>query len=306
MTISPSGETNDAVQPPSDTTAPIGCPVRSANALGSPLNPSAFSWAESAGICCGIHMPSSAHSPASSSIGPMLSTRILVYFMPTGPSRVNAVDDDVGRASPGHGCPEHTTTLKWTLLACRADCVTARQSARDEKLLPQPQLDVQSFLSTIASGNSGTVSFIKTKHASPLGPNALREEKRMIRFRRLAPIVALLALVSAIALATPPAGAPVVSCGIYNQQTARLRQESQTELLPAITLSCTVYDQLPNTGTPRTSGTLYDWQVTFPANAPLTVSPAMIGGASEPQLTVEVVPYGLSTTPSKQSQHACQ
>lgn len=117
----------------------------------------------------------------------------------------------------------------------------------------------------------------------------------MIRFRRLAPIIALLALVSAIALAASPAGAPVVSCGFYNQQTARLRQESQTELLPAITLSCTVYNQLPNTGTPRTSGTLYDWEVTFPGNAPLTVSAAMIGGASEPQLTVEVVPHGIST-----------
>src|SRR5664280_764713 len=30
--MSPSGETNEAVQPPRDTIAPIGCPERSANA----------------------------------------------------------------------------------------------------------------------------------------------------------------------------------------------------------------------------------------------------------------------------------
>ena len=35
VTISPSGETNEALQPPSDTMAPIGKPVRSAKVPGS-------------------------------------------------------------------------------------------------------------------------------------------------------------------------------------------------------------------------------------------------------------------------------
>ncbi len=64
VTIRPSGDTKDAVQPPRDTMAPIGWPVRSANDFGSPVNPRARSFAASAGICWGIHMPSSATTPA--------------------------------------------------------------------------------------------------------------------------------------------------------------------------------------------------------------------------------------------------
>src|ERR1035441_10555711 len=57
--MSPSGETNDALQPPRDTIAPIGWPVRSAKACGSPQKPIALRRSASCGICCGIHMPSS-------------------------------------------------------------------------------------------------------------------------------------------------------------------------------------------------------------------------------------------------------
>ena len=117
----------------------------------------------------------------------------------------------------------------------------------------------------------------------------------MASFRRSARIMALLALVTGTAGAASTVSAPIVSCGSYNQQTARLRQESQTELAPTLTFSCTVYNQLANTGTPRTSGTLYDWEVLFPSNTPLTVSPAILGGASEPQLTVEAVRHGSTT-----------
>ena len=60
VAIRPSGETNEAVQPPSDTIAPIGCPVRSAKAEGSPWKPLSRSCAARSGICWGIHMPSSA------------------------------------------------------------------------------------------------------------------------------------------------------------------------------------------------------------------------------------------------------
>lgn len=118
----------------------------------------------------------------------------------------------------------------------------------------------------------------------------------MVGLRRSARIMVLLAIVAGIAVAASPVNAPVVSCSSYNQQTARLRQESQTELAPALTFSCTVYNQLANTGTPKTAGTLYDWEVLFPFNAPLTVSPAILGGASEPQLTVEVVPHGSTSS----------
>ena len=56
----PSGETNEAVQPPRETIAPMGWPVRSAKAAGSPSKPMAFSFWARSGICCGIHIPSSA------------------------------------------------------------------------------------------------------------------------------------------------------------------------------------------------------------------------------------------------------
>src|SRR6185503_10216651 len=64
---SPSGETKEAVQLPSETIAPIGWPVRSANAWGSPSKPSARSLSASAGTCWGIHMPSSAAVTAAAS-----------------------------------------------------------------------------------------------------------------------------------------------------------------------------------------------------------------------------------------------
>src|SRR5512140_1493214 len=57
--MSPSGETKDALHPPSETMAPIGKPVRSAKAFGSPAYPSAWRRDSRAGICCGIHIPSS-------------------------------------------------------------------------------------------------------------------------------------------------------------------------------------------------------------------------------------------------------
>ena len=60
VTTSPSGETKLAVQPPSDTTADSGGLVTSASWAGSPLKPTACSWAASCGSCEGIHMPSSA------------------------------------------------------------------------------------------------------------------------------------------------------------------------------------------------------------------------------------------------------
>src|ERR1019366_1121973 len=78
--MSPSGDTNEAVQPPSDTIAPIGCPERSANAFASPLNPKALSLAAISGICCGIHMPSSASRPAANSETPSTTTDALAIF----------------------------------------------------------------------------------------------------------------------------------------------------------------------------------------------------------------------------------
>jgi hypothetical protein len=59
VAMRPSGETNEALHPPSDTIAPMGWPVRSAKAFGSPRKPMAFSLGARSGICCGIHMPSS-------------------------------------------------------------------------------------------------------------------------------------------------------------------------------------------------------------------------------------------------------
>jgi len=60
--MSPSGETKEALQPPSETTAPIGSPVRSAKRFGSIFSPSFCSSGPSCGICCGIHIPSVAKS----------------------------------------------------------------------------------------------------------------------------------------------------------------------------------------------------------------------------------------------------
>src|SRR5664279_3500842 len=62
--MSPSGDTKEALQPPKDTIAPIGWPVRSANAWGSPRKPIVLSRSANCGICCGIHMPSSARAAA--------------------------------------------------------------------------------------------------------------------------------------------------------------------------------------------------------------------------------------------------
>jgi len=118
----------------------------------------------------------------------------------------------------------------------------------------------------------------------------------MVSFRRLVMALVLLVIVAGIALAATTPSAPVVICSSYNQQTARLRQESKTELVPPVTFSCTVYNQLTNEGLPVQAGTIYDWEVFFPINAPLTSSPTPIGDLYEPQLTVQVDAYG-STTP---------
>ena len=62
VTMSPSGDTNEALQPPSEITAPIGSPVRSAKRCASIFSPSFCSSGASCGICCGIHIPSAATS----------------------------------------------------------------------------------------------------------------------------------------------------------------------------------------------------------------------------------------------------
>jgi hypothetical protein len=113
----------------------------------------------------------------------------------------------------------------------------------------------------------------------------------MVSFRKSLMVMVLLVIVTGIAMAAT--NTPVVQCNQYNQQTARLRQESQTELVPALTFACTVYNQLPNQPAPTMSGTYYDWQVIFPTNAPLTSSTAVLLGLTEPQLTVDVVTSGL-------------
>src|SRR5512141_170087 len=74
----PSGETNDALQPPRDTIAPMGWPVRSAKACGSPRKPIVLRRSASCGICCGIHMPSSARAEAGRR--QMASTRLRRVF----------------------------------------------------------------------------------------------------------------------------------------------------------------------------------------------------------------------------------
>jgi len=81
-------------------------------------------------------------------------------------------------------------------------------------------------------------------------PIRFRKEKEMASFRRSARIMALLALVTGTAGAASTVSAPIVSCGSYNQQTARLRQESQTELAPTLTFSCTVYNHWPTPARP--------------------------------------------------------
>jgi hypothetical protein len=118
----------------------------------------------------------------------------------------------------------------------------------------------------------------------------------MVSFRKSVIVMALLVIVTGIAVAQVTN--PIVSCSTYNQQTARLRQEGVTELTPNLTFACTVYNQLANQGAPVTSGTLYDWEVLFPVNAPLTSSSYDDGSITEPTLTVDVVPTLLAGTPA--------
>jgi len=92
----------------------------------------------------------------------------------------------------------------------------------------------------------------------------------MVSFRKLVMVMVLLVIVAGLALAQTNT-APIVTCQAYNQQTARLRSEGVTELIPNLTLVCMSANQLPNQGDPVTSGTLYDWFVYFPAIAPLTL-----------------------------------
>lgn len=60
VTTRPCGDTKLAVQLPSETTAPIGSPVRSASCFGSSFRPAFFSGPAISGNCCGTHMPSPA------------------------------------------------------------------------------------------------------------------------------------------------------------------------------------------------------------------------------------------------------
>ena len=76
----------------------------------------------------------------------------------------------------------------------------------------------------------------------------------MASFRRSVRVMAVLAIAAGIAVAASTVSGPVVSCSQYNQQTARLRQESQTELLPALTFSCMVYNQLANSDYAHSGG----------------------------------------------------
>src|ERR1035438_1628721 len=98
--------------------------------------------------------------------------------------------------------------------------------------------------------------FRRFKSQSDFAWRRKKEEKEMASFLRSARVVALLAIAAGIAVAASTVSGPVVSCSQYNQQTARLRQESQTELLPALTFSCTVYNQLANSSSPIQAGTL--------------------------------------------------
>src|ERR1017187_9480302 len=107
--MSPSGDTNEAVQPPSDTIAPIGCPERSANAFASPLNPKPLSLAAISGICCGIHMPSSANRPAANSETPSTTTDALAIF--NGVVLQQSKRQMMSFDAAANGChrPEHNT-----------------------------------------------------------------------------------------------------------------------------------------------------------------------------------------------------
>ncbi len=113
----------------------------------------------------------------------------------------------------------------------------------------------------------------------------------MVSFRKLILVMALVVIVTGIALAAGP-GAPIVTCNTFNQQTARFQQENQTALLPALTFVCQTANQLPNVSISGNiqEGTLYDWEVFFPVQTPLTVS-TYNAGKTEPQLFVNVVTF---------------
>jgi len=123
----------------------------------------------------------------------------------------------------------------------------------------------------------------------------------MVSFRKLVMAMVLLVIVAGIALAQTVPQVPIMSCQPYNQQTARLRSEGVTELIPDLTLVCMSTYQIPNTPEPRLSGTYYDWFVYFPANAPLTSSTAKIDGWKEPQIGIQVVPVTGGTPGSPES-----
>ena len=76
----PCGETKLAVQPPSETTAPIGSPVRSASCCGSSLSPAFASGPAISGNCCGTHMPSPAWAPPAASIAAARIVMRIVSF----------------------------------------------------------------------------------------------------------------------------------------------------------------------------------------------------------------------------------
>src|SRR5688500_14777916 len=77
VTTRPSGDTNAALQPPSETIAFMGKPVRSANAEGSSRRPRWRSSGARAGICCGIHIPGSAEAgPSSIAVRAVESARV--------------------------------------------------------------------------------------------------------------------------------------------------------------------------------------------------------------------------------------
>src|SRR5690606_6557813 len=62
VTTRPWGDTKLAVHPPRETTAPIGCPVRSASCPGGSSSPASCSGPAISGSCCGTHMPSPARA----------------------------------------------------------------------------------------------------------------------------------------------------------------------------------------------------------------------------------------------------
>jgi hypothetical protein len=115
----------------------------------------------------------------------------------------------------------------------------------------------------------------------------------MVSFRKLILVMALVVINTGIALAVNGLSAPIVTCNTSNPQTARFQQENQTALLPAVTFVCQVANQLPNVSIQNNieEGTLYDWEVFFPVQTPLTVS-TYNAGKTEPQLFVDVVTFG--------------